>query len=203
MHSRAWSTLELSNAILRGHRCTRPRARPATVFPLKLRTIHGPRMFRRISANPERSSTSEDSERARARQEWLTALDCLARISAHHGIDLSVEHLRHAYPLDGASISQALLLRMARDAGLRARSTRLDWDSLLRLGEAYPVLVRLANGNWIMVSGAGEGPNGEEVVSVIDPIAERQHEPLIVAKHRFCANWLGDAILIKPDRAAI
>src|SRR3954468_18318179 len=100
MHSRAWSTLELSTAILRRLPGPRPRTRPATVFPLKLRTIHGPRMFRRISADPERSSTSEDAECDRARQEWLTALDCPARISAHHGIDVSVEHLRHAYPLN-------------------------------------------------------------------------------------------------------
>ena len=68
---------------------------------------------------------------------------------------------------------------------------------LFRLGEAYPALVRLANGNWIIVSGAGEGPDGEEMVSVIDPLAERQHEPLTVGKERFCANWQGEA---DPDQ---
>ncbi len=90
---------------------------------------------------------------------------------------------------------------MAKEAGLRARATRLDWDTLFRLGEAYPALVRLANGNWIIVSGAGEGPNGEEMVSVIDPLAERQHEPLVVGKERFCGNWHGESILIKRNRS--
>jgi subfamily B ATP-binding cassette protein HlyB/CyaB len=136
------------------------------------------------------------------RPESQTALECLARIAVHHGVDLPVERLRHAYAVDGAPISQTLLLRMAKEAGLRARATRLDWGTLFRLGEAYPALVRLANGNWIIVSGAGEGPGGEEQVSVIDPLAERQYEPLVVGKDRFCTNWLGDAILIKRNRAA-
>src|ERR1700688_1130813 len=134
------------------------------------------------------------------RSESQTALDCLARVAAHHGVDLPAERLRHAYAVDGTPISQTLLLRMAKEEGLRARSTRLDWDALFRLGEAYPALVRLANGNWIVVSGAGEGPDGEEMVSVIDPLAERQHEPLIVGKQRFCASWLGETILIKRNR---
>jgi ATP-binding cassette, subfamily B, bacterial HlyB/CyaB len=134
--------------------------------------------------------------------ESQTALECLARIAAYHGVDLPAERLRHAYAVGDAPVSQTLLLRMAKEAGLRARSARLAWDTLFRLGEAYPALVRLANGNWIIVSGAGEGPGGEEQVSVIDPLAVRQNEPLIVGKDRFCANWLGEAILIKRDRAA-
>ena len=58
---------------------------------------------------------------------------------------------------------------------------------LTRLGEAYPAIVRLANGNWIIVSGAGEGPDGEQMVSVIDPLAERRHEPLDVGKDALVA----------------
>jgi ATP-binding cassette, subfamily B, bacterial HlyB/CyaB len=159
-------------------------------------------MSQQTSADTKQGRNPKDVDRDNLRQQSLTALDCLARIAAHHGVDLPVEHLRHAYPLGSAPVATTLLLRMAKEARLRARSTRLDWGSLFRLGEAYPALVRLANGNWIIVSGAGEGPNGEEVVSVIDPLAERQHEPLVVGKERFCANWLGDAILIKPNRAA-
>jgi ATP-binding cassette, subfamily B, bacterial HlyB/CyaB len=149
-------------------------------------------MSQQISADAEQGCTSAATPTADApdtpRPESQTALECLARIAAHHGVDLPVERLRHAYAVDGAPISQTLLLRMAKEAGLRARTTRLDWGTLFRLGEAYPALVRLANGNWIIVSGAGEGPGGEEQVRVIDPLAERQHEPLIVGKDRFCAT---------------
>ena len=58
-----------------------------------------------------------------------TALECLSRISGHHGIDLPVERLKHAYAIAGP-LSLNLLLRMANDAGLRARNMKLDWGAL-------------------------------------------------------------------------
>src|SRR5438132_3616264 len=125
-----------------------------------------------------------------------TALECLAKIATHHGIDLPVERLRHAYAVDGTLVPLNLLLRIAKDAGLRARSTQIDWGALFRLQEAYPALVKLANGNWIVVLGTGHGPDGMEAVSIFDPLAERQEEPLVVERDLFCASWSGDAILI-------
>jgi ATP-binding cassette subfamily B protein len=129
-----------------------------------------------------------------------TALECLSLVGGHHGLDLPAERLRHAYAIANAPIPRILLLRMAKEAGLRAKSSHLQWDDLYRLGEAYPVLVRLANGNWIIVSGAGESSDGEEMVSIIDPLAERRDEPLFVGKERFCTNWLGEVVLIKRNR---
>src|SRR3954468_6078586 len=161
----------------------------------------GLRMSQQTSAEQEPLFTLRTPEPAPLRQ-TATALDCLSRIAAHHGVELPVERLRHAYALDNSPITPALLLRMAKEAGLRARSTRLKWSNLLRLGEAYPALVPLANGNWIIVSGAGENADGEDVVSVIDPLAERRNEPLAVGKQPFCANWRGDVFLIKKTQVA-
>lgn len=131
-----------------------------------------------------------------------TGLQCLAKIAARHGVDLSVERLTHAYVVDGLPVPTTLLLRMAKEAGLRAQFTQLEWGALFRLGEAYPALVRLTNGNWIVVLGAGRGPNDAEALSVFDPLAERQDEPVIVDKDVFCTRWSGDAILIKRNRLA-
>jgi len=125
-----------------------------------------------------------------------TALDCLARVAGCHGVDLPAARLRHVYAIDGA-ISSALLLRMAGEGGLRARETRLDWEGLLRLGQAFPALLRLDNGNWIVVHGVGETPEGDEAVVVFDPLADRRDEPVIVGQAKFCARWSGDAILVK------
>ena len=55
------------------------------------------------------------------------ALHCLARVATHHGVDLPVERLRHVYAVDGTPPSVDLLLRMAKEAGLRAQATQLDW----------------------------------------------------------------------------
>ena len=131
-----------------------------------------------------------------------TALDCLSKIATHHGVDLPVERLLHGYALDGTPVSANLLLRMAKDAGLRAQSIRIDWSALFRLGEAYPALVPLTNGNWILVLAAGHGSDGVESVKVFDPLAERQDEALIVDRDLFCARWNGEAILIKREQAS-
>src|SRR5437764_14873650 len=93
-----------------------------------------------------------------------TCLDCLVSVARHHGIELGVERLRHTYAIAEGPISRALLLRIAREAGLRARFARLSWDKLARLGQAYPALVTLANGNWVVVTGVGKNATGEEAI---------------------------------------
>jgi ATP-binding cassette subfamily B protein len=120
-------------------------------------------------------------------------------VARHHGIELSVERLRHTYAIPDAPIPPALLLRVAKEAGLRARFARLTWDALTRLGQAYPALARLANGNWVVVAAAGKNAAGDEAVEVFDPLAERP-EPLVVTKVVFCANWGGEVVLVKRNR---
>ncbi len=117
----------------------------------------------------------------------------------HHGVDLSVERLRHVYAVDGTLPSVDLLVRMAKEAGLRAQATRLDWGVLSRMGDAYPVLLKLENGNWVVILRTAERSDGETAVVIYDPLAERQGEPLIVDQDQLCARWQGDAILIKRE----
>ena len=158
-------------------------------------------MSQAISAEIDSSGAGEAPVAASedARSAARTALDCLARVANHHGVDLPVERLRHVYAVDGTPPSVDLLLRMAKEAGLRAQATQLDWGVLSRMGEAYPVLLRLSNGNWVVVLRAAERSDGAAAVVVFDPLAERQDEPLIVDQDQFCARWQGDAILIKRE----
>lgn len=128
-----------------------------------------------------------------------TCLHCLVSVSRHHGIELAVERLRHTYALADGAIPHSLLLRMAREAGLRARFARLSWDKLAQLGRAYPALAGLVNGNWVVVIAVGKNAAGEDAIEVFDPLAERT-EPLVVTKAAFCANWSGDVLLLKRSR---
>jgi ATP-binding cassette, subfamily B, bacterial HlyB/CyaB len=128
-----------------------------------------------------------------------TALQCLASVAGRHGLDLSVDGLCHKYAVDRNPISPVLLLRMAKDAGLRARITRLTWEALLQLGEAYPALVQLANDNWVIVESTSKDAAGNQAVRVLDPLADRW-EPLDISKETFCANWRGDVMLLKRSR---
>ena len=130
-----------------------------------------------------------------------TAIQCLVGVAGHHGIDLSVGRLCHTYAVGDAPISQVLLLRMVKDAGLRARITRLKWSELLELGEAYPALAQLANGNWVVVVGVCKDTCGEPALSVFDPLAE-QPELLVIPQEAFCASWRGEVMLVKRRRKA-
>ncbi|MGC1464485.1 MAG: peptidase domain-containing ABC transporter [Pseudolabrys sp.] len=130
-----------------------------------------------------------------------TALQCLVKVAMHHGIDLTVDRLRHAYAVGEGAVSRQLLLRMAKETGLRARSARMTWDAMCHMGQAYPALALLANGNWVVVLAAGKDEADNDVLHILDPVAERP-EPLVVGRKGFCGNWHGDVVLIKRSRAS-
>ena len=118
-----------------------------------------------------------------------TNLQCLALVARHHGVDLSPERLVHDYSVGEQPVATRKLIRMAKDAGLRARQARISWQALFQLGDAYPVLAELENGNWVVIASAvvsGE----QEVVKVLDPLAERP-EVLLVTEQQFTRNWGG------------
>ena len=110
-----------------------------------------------------------------------------------------MDRIYHTYAIGDTPVSQILLLRMAKDAGLRARIARPKWSEFLELGEAYPALTQLANGNWVIVIGACKDTTGDQALMVFDPLAE-QPEPLVVPKEMFCANWGGEVMLVKRGR---
>lgn len=127
-----------------------------------------------------------------------TALRCLARTAGHHGLDLSVDGLRHSYGVGNSPVTPTQLSRIARKAGLRARASTLDWDALISLRGAFPAIVRLQNGNWVVVLGLGRGAGREVGLSIFDPLADRP-EPFDISKTPFCAAWGGDVLVLKRD----
>ncbi|MGO8264037.1 hypothetical protein ACC763_38120, partial [Rhizobium ruizarguesonis] len=80
-----------------------------------------------------------------------------------------------------------IVLRMAKDAGLRARHLTLDWRSLLQLGEAFPVLAELTNGNWVVIAGAIRSGEDERI-RVLDPLASRA-EVMMLSEEQFAKAW--------------
>jgi ATP-binding cassette subfamily B protein len=130
-----------------------------------------------------------------------TSLQCLAAVARHCGIDLSPERLQHDYAVGKGAPAPRLLLRMAKDAGLRARRAKLDWDSLQKLRDAYPLIAELDNGNWVVVAGAsGNDGDGEQLVKVFDPLAERP-EPLLLSRQQFNRQWSGVVLFVKRSYA--
>jgi len=126
-----------------------------------------------------------------------TNLHCLALVARHHGVDLAPERLQHDYAVGNDPVAVRQLLRMAKDAGLRARHLTLDWRSLFQLGEAFPALAELTNGNWVVIAGA-VGSGEDERIRVLDPLASRA-EVMMLSEEQFAKAWLGSVVLLKRN----
>src|SRR5215472_14113603 len=126
-----------------------------------------------------------------------TALQCLTAVARHHGIDLSVDRIKHDYALQPGDNITALLPKIARNCGMRTRKLRVDWKDLARLGEAYPAIARLANGNSVILLGFHE-----DKVGVLDPLADGL-AVLRLDQQTFCRNWNGELLLLRRTFALV
>lgn len=129
-----------------------------------------------------------------------TGLHCLAMVLHHHGLDTAPEQLARAYAIGNEPVAPTLMLRMAREAGLRARLAKIGRARLAKLGSAYPALAQLDNGNWVAVLGTQPDMKGEESFRLYDPLAP-QLEPIIVPGKTFFGRWNGKLLMAKRSYA--
>lgn len=129
-----------------------------------------------------------------------TSLKCFVLIARHHGKDLTVDGLAHEYSLETQEPTTRRVLRIAKDTGFKAKQTKLSWNQLKKLGDAYPVMGRLTNGNYVIFVGMREteDENGKTKfeVAVFDPLADR-HDFIFLRKEELAKSWKGDVILLK------
>ena len=67
------------------------------------------------------------------------------------------------------------------------------------MGEAYPIIARLQNGNYVIFVGAREvevDGKVEQQVAVFDPLADR-HDFIFLKKEELLKSWNGEVILMK------
>ncbi|WP_207477544.1 peptidase domain-containing ABC transporter [Arenibaculum pallidiluteum] len=127
-----------------------------------------------------------------------TSLHCLMLVARHRGVELSVQRMLHDYAIGDEAPSRPMLLRIARDAKLRAKLGRLRWSDLRKVGEAYPLLVPLKNGNWVVLAGYREA---DDHVAVFDPLADVP-EMMFLSEDAFCSAWTGDVLFVKRAQTA-
>lgn len=129
-----------------------------------------------------------------------TSLQCLALVARHHGIDVSADRLIHDYSLEHDEPSLRRVLRIGKDTGLKIRHTRMTWKQLQKLEQAFPAMIRLQNGNYVIAVGLrkGELEDGTSVeqVAVFDPLADQQGF-IFLTQEEFERSWKGEIILAK------
>ena len=124
-----------------------------------------------------------------------TALQCFVAVARHHGLDLSIDRIKHDFSLKPGDDATSTLPAIARSHGFRVRVLNLAWKELKQLGDAYPVIARLANGNSVIVMGFRE-----EKVCVLDPLTDRP-AMLPLDEATFCRSWRGNVVLLRRHYA--
>jgi ATP-binding cassette, subfamily B, bacterial HlyB/CyaB len=130
---------------------------------------------------------------------YHTALRSLFLVALHHGCQLQPEQLalggNPADPLGSVK-------RVMRDAGLASRVIKhCRWNSLTRLGSAYPAMAVQKAGNWVIVIQVVKAADGE-MVAIVDPLNEHAGM-VLVPKQQFLSNWSGTLVLCKRRQAEV
>jgi hypothetical protein len=69
-----------------------------------------------------------------------TMLECFVAVAHYHGVDLSVEGIKHDYALTQHDAIDRVLPSIARRSGFRTKKVKITWRDLNRLGEALPII---------------------------------------------------------------
>ena len=124
-----------------------------------------------------------------------TLIQCLTAIAQHHGLHIDPERLINDYALSAQEPSSALLLRIAEEIGLSAKTAVLSWKELLTQQGEFPMLARLSNGKGtILVDVRAEGAG---TVAILDPL-QKQTTVRWVGRQAFCRLWRGEVVFLKP-----
>jgi ATP-binding cassette, subfamily B, bacterial HlyB/CyaB len=146
------------------------------------------------------SETTEQSPVEGEDKSEHTAARCLSLIARHHGLDAAADRLIHEYSLENGEPTDARLLRMARDLGLKARMTRITWSHLDKMQQAFPVMAKLENGNFVIIVGVrkAQSETGKTIteVAIYDPLADRP-DFIFLNQETFERSWRGQVMLSK------
>jgi ATP-binding cassette, subfamily B, bacterial HlyB/CyaB len=127
-----------------------------------------------------------------------TAIQCLTAIAQHHGLQVNPERLIDEYALKQEEPGDALLLRIAADAGLKAKVDKMPWETLVQQQGVFPLMARRNDGHAIIVVGAKADGDGK--VAILDPSSSTA-SVVLLEREGFCANWSGDVVLMKRHHA--
>ncbi len=127
-----------------------------------------------------------------------STIQCLAAVAQHHHLAINPERLIEDYALAGEEPPTATVLRIASDIGLKAKFEQLSWDGLQAQNGVFPLIARMGDGSCvIVVSATGGAGSGDGQIALLNPLADRPTELLVIDRETFCKRWQGDVFLLK------
>ncbi len=124
-----------------------------------------------------------------------TTIQCIAAIAQHHRLPVNPERLIEDYALGAEEPPSGTVLRIASDIGLKAKRDKMSWAGLLAQGGVFPLIARMKDGNCVIVMGAPDKAGGK--IAVLNPLADKATEPLLIGEETFCTLWDGEVFLMK------
>ncbi len=126
----------------------------------------------------------------------LSALRATFLVAAHHGVALSPEELPKLVEGDLAPSVTSALIR----AGFRTRLLqRCTWSTAVDLGTAYPALLPMRDGSWVILVLVVTNEAGP-MAAILDPEHEDQGIRL-VPRAKLLDEWTGVIMLVQPAAA--
>ena len=150
-------------------------------------------------ARTEMDQNAVDDENQNEPKNLHTSLVCLSLVARHHGIDVSSDRLIHDYSLENEEPTLRRFLRIIKDTGLKARYTSITWKQLHKVEQAFPVIARLRNENYVILVGVRKQELDGKVfdqVAVFDPMADQQGF-IYLSQEDFEKSWKGEVVLAK------
>lgn len=122
----------------------------------------------------------------------LSALRATFLVASHHGVALRPEDLPE---LSEGDMAPSVIAALAK-AGFRSRLIEgCTWDSAADLGTAYPALVPMADGGWVILV-LVVSKDGTPMAAVLDPSRESEGIRL-VPRDEFLAAWQRRLLLVQ------
>ncbi len=131
-----------------------------------------------------------------------SSVQCLTAVAQHHGIAALPERLIHDFVLDASEPATRLLLRMATELGLKAKSVTLSWQALTALEGVFPLIARRPDGHSVIVAGVPKAADGSPPrVAVLDPLSGSTI--VMMGEADFCRGWQGEAVVLKRSHGLL
>ncbi|WP_131196324.1 peptidase domain-containing ABC transporter [Lichenihabitans psoromatis] len=128
-----------------------------------------------------------------------SALRCLTLVARHHGLDVTLDRLVKDFGPSSDEATSNQLVTLAQASGLRAKAVTLDWDGLTKIAKTFPAVMKLKNGNAMLLVDVGENPK-LSWAKLRDPMSPGELE-LVVDRHRLEEAWSGEVVLFSRSYA--
>jgi len=119
-----------------------------------------------------------------------SGLECLILLAKYHSFHADSAQLKHAFAISDKGASVTEILRMAKSLGLKAKSSKVTYETLTKLN--FPLILKTVEGNYII---GAQKDLAKGSFLILNPIKQA---PEVLSKDDLLKTWSGEVILLSP-----